>query len=150
MIKKTLHLALVVVVIVAQSCKKDELVVSDIPEITFENISDESVVQFENSVTINFSYIDGNGDIGYADPDEYALRVKDSRLENFDWYHVPPVTPDNEELSVEGSLSVDLSSLFLLGNGGQESASFTVQLRDRAGNWSNQIITPVVLINDSL
>lgn len=148
--KKTLYLALVILIISAQGCKKDDPLVSDIPEIAFESLSDNSVVQFENSISINFSFIDGNGDIGHADPDEYALRVKDSRLSDFDWYHIPPVTPSNEELSIEGSLTVELSSLFLLGNGGEESANFTVQLRDRAGNWSNQIITPLVLINDSL
>ncbi len=149
MIRKITYLALILC-LTHTGCKKDEEEISDIPAIAFTSLSDDSVVQFENNVSIKFTYIDGNGDIGHADPDEYALRVKDSRLADFDWYHIPPVTPNNEELNVSGSLTVELSSLFLLGNGGQESASFTVQLQDRAGNWSNQIITPVVLINDSL
>jgi hypothetical protein len=36
--------------------------------------------------------------------------------------------------------------MFLLGNGGNETAYFTIKLKDQRGNWSNQIITPQVLI----
>ncbi|MCB0760709.1 MAG: hypothetical protein KDC12_04230 [Flavobacteriales bacterium] len=131
-------------------CKKEDSGFSEIPEITFKSISDTEVVEFDNNVAVTFRYKDGNGDLGYADPDAYSLRIKDSRLEEYDWYHLPPVTPDMDELQVEGTFTVYLNTLFLLGNGGQESADFTLQLRDRAGNWSNQIVTPVVLINDSL
>jgi hypothetical protein len=37
-----------------------------------------------------------------------------------------------------------------MGSGTQESTSFTIQLQDNAGNWSNTITTPVVLVVDSL
>jgi hypothetical protein len=137
-------------VIAIGGCKKDDDETSTIPEIEFVSISHSQVVAFENFVEITFSYKDLDGDIGYQDPDVYALRVKDDRLKSFDWYHIPPLTPENEPLQVEGQFSVELSPLFLLGNGSQESTKFTLQVQDRAGNWSNQIITPVVLINDSL
>jgi len=78
------------------------------------------------------------------------LRVKDARLSDYDWYHVPPLTPDLQELQIEGTLSVELNPLFLLGNGDEESTEFSIQLKDRADNWSNQIVTPTVIIRDSL
>jgi hypothetical protein len=108
------------------------------------------VLNFQNSLQITLDYIDENGDIGYQDPDAYSLRVKDSRLEEFDWYHIPPLTPEMEELNISGSFTVELNSLFLLGNASQETTTFTLQLKDRSGNWSNQITSPAVMIVDSL
>ncbi len=132
------------------SCKKDEETVNVIPEIEFLSISATEVVEFDNDVSITFGYKDGDGDIGYQDPDTYSLRLKDSRLEEFDWYHIPPLTPDLQALQIEGQFTIYLHPLFLLGNGAQETATMTIQVQDRAGNWSNQIISPEVLINDSL
>ncbi|MBL0315226.1 MAG: hypothetical protein IPP69_05375 [Flavobacteriales bacterium] len=131
------------------SCKKKE----DnpvAPVIEFKNISGTEVEQFNNNLQINLTYEDYQGDLGNADPDVLTLRVKDSRLSDYDWYHVPPMTPNNEELHIKGSYSIELDPLFLMGNGTQEQTSFSVEIRDRAGNWSNAIRTPNVLIVDSL
>lgn len=131
------------------ACKKEEEI-NEVPEITFDSISSTTVVEFDNNISITVAYSDENGDIGYQDPDTYSLRVKDSRLAEYDWYHIPPLTPEMEELNIEGTFTVELNSLFLLGNSTQETTTFTLQLKDRSGNWSNQIVTPVVMIVDSL
>jgi hypothetical protein len=52
--------------------------------------------------------------------------------------------------TIKGNYVVTLDPLFLMGSGTQESTSFTIQLQDNAGNWSNTITTPVVLVVDSL
>lgn len=131
------------------ACKKEEEI-NEVPEITFDSISATSVVEFDNNISITLAYKDENGDIGYQDPDTYSLRVKDSRLAEYDWYHIPPLTPEMEELNIEGTFTVELNSLFLLGNSTQETTTFTLQLKDRSGNWSNQVVSPVVMIVDSL
>lgn len=131
-------------------CKQDETPEVFYPEIAFVSMSHDDVVEFDNEVAITFSYADGDGDIGYADPDAYCLKIKDSRLLEFDWFHIPPLTPNNEALEIDGNFTVNLPPLFLLGNGGNETTDFTFQLQDRAGNWSNQFVTPEILIRDSL
>ena len=131
------------------SCKKEEEA-NPIPEITLDSVSETLVQSFDNTIEIHLSYKDETGDIGYQDPDTYSLRIKDSRLSDYDWYHIPPLTPNNEELNIEGSFTVSLNSLFLLGSGDQETTILTLQLKDRAGNWSNVIQTPDILIVDSL
>lgn len=143
------RLTLVVFLLAASSCKKEEPI-PVAPQIIFTRISASTVEQFNNSITVEFQYEDHQGDLGEPDPDNYSLRIKDSRLLNFDWYHIPPMTPDLQELHIKGYYSVQLPVLFILGNGSQETASFTLQLRDRAGHWSNIIATPNVLIVDSL
>jgi hypothetical protein len=131
------------------SCKKKE---DDpvAPVITFDQISQSTVEQFNNNIVITIKYEDVQGDLGETDPDTYSLRIKDSRLSDFDWYHLPPMTPDKQALHIKGSYSIELDPLFLLGGGSQEQTKFSIELRDRAGNWSNTVETPNVLIVDSL
>jgi hypothetical protein len=135
--------------LLAVGCKKEETV-DPSPEITFVSMSASQVVEFDNQVEITFSYKDADGDLGEPDPDIKTLRVKDARLAEADFYHIPPITPELQALQVEGTFTVHLNPLFLLGNGSQESTSFNLQLEDRAGNLSNTITTPEVLITDSL
>jgi len=134
--------------IILYGCKKEEP--SELPEIEYISISQTEVEEFNNQIEVVIGYKDFNGDLGTMDADDLTLRVKDARLSEFDWYHVPPLTPDLQELEIEGEFSVTLNPLFLLGNGMEESTSFTIQLQDRARNWSNQVNTPTVLITDSL
>ena len=131
------------------SCRKeDERPVA--PILTFQSISATTVEQFNNNPIIKFVYEDFQGDLGETDPDNYSLRVKDSRLSEYDWYHIPPMTPDLQELHIKGIYSLELPALFLLGSGTEETTTLLVQIRDRAGNWSNIINTPNVLVVDSL
>lgn len=131
------------------TCKKME----DDPQapiINLINVSELTVEEFNNSVVINISYEDYQGDIGENDPDNYSLRVRDSRLSDDNWYHLPPMTPDMKDLHIKGTYSIELDPLFLLGIGTQEDTRFSIGLRDRNGNWSNTLTTPNVLIVDSL
>lgn len=130
-------------------CKKeDEDPVA--PIITFDTISASTVEQFNNTIQIGILYEDYQGDLGRQDPDDYSLRVRDARLSDYDWYHIPPMTPNDQELHIKGKYILELDPLFLMGTGTQESTTLTIQIQDRAGNWSNSIVTPVVLVVDSL
>jgi len=116
------------------------------PVLEFKEISSTSVVQFDNSIVVTFGYEDYQGDLGHQDPDIVSLRVKDARLSDADMYHIPPMTPEQQELHIKGTFSVNLNHVFLLGNGASETTKFTIQIQDRAGNWSNEVVTPIVTI----
>ncbi len=143
------NISLILGALVMAGCKKED---DDprAPVLEFKSISTSSVEQFNNNLLITIQYEDMQGDLGTADPDDYSLRIKDSRLSDFDWYHLPPMTPDNETLHIKGSYSIELDPLFLMGTGTQELTSFSIEVRDREGNWSNVVKTPNVLIVDSL
>lgn len=132
------------------SCSKEddeaETEIGPEPQISFVSIDPMEVENFKNSVTLTITYKDANGDLGFTNPDEYALSVKDSRLDIEDWYHVPPLAPPESVLKIQGSLEIVLNSMFILGNGDSEEVSLTVKIKDRAGNWSNIIQTPVFVI----
>jgi len=146
---KKISFILLLLTVIFSSCKKEEDA-PKVPEISLISITPLSLVQFEESIYIVIGYKDLDGDIGYENPDSYALQIKDNRLTNPDWYHVPPLSPIGSNVSIEGELSVKISSLFLLGNGSQEETSFAIRIIDRAGNWSEEITTPQISIRDSL
>ncbi|HAW51866.1 MAG TPA: hypothetical protein DCX54_05985 [Flavobacteriales bacterium] len=136
------------VLLFATCSKKEEEIVEMGPEpqIAFVSLDPMVVENFKNSVTLTITYKDMNGDLGSENPDVYSLSVKDGRLDEEDWYHVPPLAPPGYEIPIQGSLQIVLNSMFILGNGDTEYASLTVKIRDRAGHWSNVIHTPSIVI----
>ena len=136
-------------ILLVTSCKKEDDT-PKIPEINLVSISPTTLVQFEEPVNIVIGYKDLDGDLGFENPDSFALQIKDNRLDNPDWYHVPPLSPIGSNVSIQGELDIQISSLFLLGNGSEEQTSFTIKMVDRAGNWSQEIMTPQLIIKDSL
>lgn len=132
------------------SCKKKSADLPPEPTIELVSVSPTNLEQFKDSVVITLNYKDNNGDLGTESPDIYTLQVKDSRLANPDWYHIQPLAPLDHELKIEGSLSIRLNTMFLLGNGTQEFSTLTIKLQDRAGNWSNELVTSPITINDTL
>lgn len=148
MIKGSIYtvLALVALCFFA-ACGKDEGVVfSEVPLIRISAVQPMTVQEFEERITITIDYEDGDGDLGFEDPDEYSLEVLDSRLTEPDLYHVPPLSPVGSTISIKGSFNIELKNSFLLGNGNQESVTYKIKIRDRKGNWSNEVQTPVVTV----
>jgi len=126
------------------ACKKETIAPE--PEIAFVSASPLVVTQFKDSIEVVISYKDNTGDIGDESANEFSLAVKDSRLAHPDFYHIQPLTPDNKKLKIEGELKIKINTMFLLGTGTTETTILTIKLKDREGNWSNEIKTPVITI----
>lgn len=131
------------------ACKKDKKLPPE-PTIELVSVSPTAIEQFRDSVEVTIKYKDNIGDIGDSSPDVYSLQVKDSRLANADWYHIPPLAPLDVELKIEGQIKIKLNTMFLLGNGSEEFSTLTIKLKDRAGNWSNTVATAPIAIHDTL
>lgn len=116
------------------------------PEIRLVSVEPTSIQQFQDSIIINLEYKDGDGDLGFEHPDSLSLRVQDARLTKPDWYFVKPLAPVGSNVPIQGILTFRLSGTFILGNGNQESTTFTIDLKDRNDNWSNQVVTPTITI----
>jgi hypothetical protein len=67
-----------------------------------------------------------------------------------DYYHIPPQTPNNQQLDIEGVFQINPNALFILGNAKEETTTYTIKIRDRAGNWSNEVVTSPIVIKDSI
>lgn len=140
-------LILLTCLITFSSCNKDDgPPFSVIPEIELVSISTDTVVQFSDILIITIEYRDGDGDIGQENPDVNSIFVRDARLENYDGFYIGPIAPIGTEVAITGQLNIEFPSLFLFGNGSAENTFFYLYLVDRAGNQSNEIITPTVTI----
>ncbi len=126
--------------------KEDDITYSNTPVIGLVSISQDTIRQYEDVLNIRISYKDGDGDIGFEDPEEYALYVRDIRLEAFDGFYVGPLAPPDAQVPIQGELNIEFPSLFLFGNGAVEQTRFEIKMIDRAGNESNLIETDFVAI----
>jgi hypothetical protein len=133
------------VAVMATSCEGDDG--TDAPVISNLTVTPMEAIEFADSLLISFDYTNRNGDLGHPDPNVNQLTVKDSRLEFADTYHVQPLAPLGEELEIQGRLTVKLNSLFVLGNSTTEKLQFSIQLQDRAGNWSNLLVSDTVMVS---
>lgn len=138
---------LIIVAIAVTACQDNDIEpLSPIPSIELVSVSPNVIQEFAEKVFITIRYEDGNGDIGYDNPDLNAVFVKDSRLAEADGYHVPPITPPNTNLAVTGQLTIELKNNFILGNSDEEVITYEIQLQDRAGNLSNTVETETITI----
>jgi len=135
------------VICILVACKKELVdIMPREPSIELISVGPSTVIEFEQAVVLRFSYEDGDGDLGRDDPDDHSLWVKDSRLNTADGYHIIPLSPPDTELAIKGELEVQLSPLFLLGNGTEEQMTYSFHVVDRAGNRSNEIVTSMITI----
>lgn len=125
--------------------------VSEIPEISLESVSSTNVMAYEDSLAFVVKYTDGNGDLGDADADIMSIEVVDTRdAENLIFkYHLSPRAPLDAEISITGTLEIVLQNTILLAdNNAQETTTFKIKIKDRAGNWSNEVETEVITISN--
>ena len=133
------------IILIFSSCSKEEDQV--IFNINLLNTFPTEIIEFQENIYVRIYYQHPDGFIGFSDPDYLSLEVKDSRLSQADYYHIIPVTPPENSLSITGELLVEIDSPFLFGNGIMELVNFTIRIQDQNLNWSNSIITPNITVN---
>ena len=133
------------ILLIFSSCSKEEDQV--IFNINLLNTLPTEIIEFQENIYLRIYYQHPDGFIGFSDPDYLSLEVKDSRLSQADYYHIIPVTPPENSLSITGELLVEIDSPFLFGNGIMELVNFTIRIQDQNLNWSNSIITPNITVN---
>ncbi|TXC82041.1 hypothetical protein [Luteibaculum oceani] len=128
------------------SCKKEDEAGSA-PEIALQGMTKTTVEEFKDSVFAVIEYYDEQGDIGDENPDVNSLEMWDERYENPEQYRLPPVTPNGEKLRVRGTIRVYIPTLIRRSTEeDQEQTYLHFRLKDRAGNWSNTVRSPLMTI----
>lgn len=147
------YTALLLTLAMFSACEKEERIIGDptppvnnVPEISLGSMP-TTYNEFDD-IVLKVNYLDGDGDIGYANADSAVVYATDNRDDILFTFHVPPLSPDGVEVPIQGTLEVVVENVVLLNqNGTAETTTFTVQLVDRAGNWSNEATTPTLTIN---
>ncbi len=142
--KKNIYL-LPFLLIIACAKKEDKITPDPKPKLNILSVTPAAVGQFQ-PVTLKIEVTDGDGDIGQENPDEKTLSIKDSRLPEADMYHVQPLAPPDTKVAIKVPLTIEIPNLFLFGNGNSEQVSFSVKIKDRSGNWSNEETSATITI----
>lgn len=117
------------------------------PVIELRSAGPPTLVALRDSVVFELAYTDGNGDIGFADADSAVVYVTDERFPLTEGFHIPPLAPEEAEIAITGVLTIVLPRTILEDPEAlSEQVVFSLRLRDRAGNWSNTVQSPALLV----
>ena len=132
-------------ILILPSCTKNEDAMFF--EINLIDTYPLEIIEFQENIYVKVLYQHPQGYLGFSDPDYLSLEVKDSRLSQADYYHLIPITPPNNSLSITGEILVEIDSPFVFGNGLIELVNFTIRIQDQNLVWSNEITTPNISVN---
>ena len=151
---------LLAIICFALACTKESTTIVDIndpnpsladePTIALLSISSNTVLANQDSISFIIEYTDGNGDLGTSDPDLASIELIDQRDAQtlVFLYHLQPLAPENSDIAITGELNIVLNHTILLDeNNDSETTTFTIRLKDRAGNWSNTVETEAITIS---
>ena len=127
------------------SCKKEE----NEPEfkITLKNTTPTNLQEFQENIMVTLEYQHPEGFVGFADPDYLSLEIHDSRLTNPDFYHLQPLSPPNQTISIQGTINVEIDSPFRFGNGDSETLTYAIRIQDNKMKWSNTVKTLTITVS---
>ncbi len=144
---KTALLCLIISVLFSVSaCKKEKNESTVTPQIEFISISPSSAVEYVNSITISFSYDDLDGDLGENDPNINNLFITDSRNNVTYNYRISQLAPDGANIHIKGNLNAVIKNTAITDGSSSQSVTYSLYLKDRAGNISNTITTSAITI----
>ncbi|WP_020569215.1 hypothetical protein [Neolewinella persica] len=132
------------------------------PVITFESLSKTQIYQFTNgpldSIQIHFSFTDGDGDLSQLDSGAVDVFLTDSRLGIANPFRIPAIPAEGTGNGISGDIFLNLinttticcifNNFFCAEDPALpiDTLSYTIQIKDRAGNMSNIIRTDVIEI----
>ncbi|MEO8149151.1 MAG: hypothetical protein ABI723_16010 [Bacteroidia bacterium] len=145
--KKYSSLSIIIIVcMIFSSCKKDKPEVSSTPEISFISATPGTVIEYQDSLVLKISYKDGDGDLGENNPDVKNLFVTDNRIGITYPFRIQQLAPTGSTISIEGELNAVINNLAITDAGNSQTATFTIYVKDRAGNQSNSVTSSDVTI----
>jgi hypothetical protein len=129
------------------ACSNDDDLKDPVPSISLISISPKAVFENKDSIVIRFSYKDGDGDLGENQAGLRNLFVTDLRINVTDSFRIQQLAPTIVESPISGSIRLTIPSTFITNDTAQsEVVSYRLQVRDRAGNKSNKLVTPAITV----
>ena len=119
---------------------------SDTPSITFISVTPSPVKELD-SLTFKISYKDGNGDLGENTYNAKNVFVTDLRTHTTDSLRVQRLVEGETSAHIKGNMNIVLYDIAIQGSNDKDTVSYTIQVRDRAGNKSNVVTTSPIIIN---
>lgn len=129
------------------SCKKEEISQPSLaPEINFVSVNPLTVKEYNDKLQFSFIYTDSDGDLGENNPSVNNLYLTDNRNQVIYEYRIKQLATDNANVKITGVLTVELKNTAITDNSTLQKTTYSIYIKDRAGNISNTIITPEVTV----
>ena len=138
---------------------------SDSPEIefiSFTNLTMNQAPLNSDTTILSLKFTDGDGDIGFemGTPGENIFIIDNRTNEIFDRFRAPAIPPQGANNGVSGEINMVLLNTCCVfppqdsipncespDQFPTNELTFTVYIQDRAGNRSNEIVTPAITLN---
>lgn len=147
MLRNTLYILLLLSgIILIASCKKEEVEISDVPEIEFVSVTPQNVIEYQDSLVFTISYRDGDGDLGENGNNIDNFFLTDSRNDVTYKFRIQQLAPDNANIPIQGDLNIVLQNTAVLNGQASESFTYSMYLKDRAGNQSNTVTSSTITV----
>ena len=128
------------------ACENEGVVFSPVPEIKLLSISSTQVQAQKDSIVFEIEYTDGDGDLGTNDDQIRNLFLTDQRINLVHEFRVQQLAPDGADIPITGSLNIVLPNTLITDSSTQQSVTFTLYVVDRAGNESNVVESPEIIV----
>ncbi|MEM6264168.1 MAG: hypothetical protein AAGI38_16755 [Bacteroidota bacterium] len=148
---------LATLILALASCNNDPVFPLE-PEIQYLDIQPREVRHLQDPFTISISFTDGDGDIGGDNVDGSPLIIRDDRVLDPAYAHLPDslffydnysfddLSSDAQNPSIKGNIFVEIPQAVNVEGRRREEFTFSVILVDRAGNKSNEITTDPLVV----
>lgn len=128
-------------------CKKEDSI-SNTPSVKYISITPNPAVKYQDEIVITIEYTDGDGDLGENTADVKNLFVTDSRNNVTSEFRIPQLAPDNSSIIIRGNLNINLPPQgFVDDSNNSETVTYSIYVKDRAGNVSNTVQTGSLTVN---
>ena len=119
----------------------------DEPVIEFFSLNSNLLIEQQDDLIITFSFTDGDGDLGSED--SLNVFLEDMRVPGFIRpFKIPFIPPRGHHKAISGEIQLTLPSntVSCVLNPEMDTLVYSITIEDRAGNVSNAILTPDILI----
>ena len=128
------------------SCSKDDAISNKTPTIELVSVSAASIHEGD-PLMFRIKYTDGDGDLGEDNADAHNLFLVDNRVNVTYEYRIQELAPSSSSVIIRGNLNVELSTTAITNGSSSQSVTYSIYVKDRAGNQSNTITTDAITIS---
>jgi len=119
------------------------------PSLTWLNASPNPVKIGTDSLVLKFAFTDGDGDLGAADTSVFVTDIRPNSINKpFTYtFNLPSIPSKGSYKQITGNISINMYSNNSCrpGHDTRDTVSYSIYVKDKAGNKSNTINTPLII-----
>jgi hypothetical protein len=108
----TIYFIAVLIICSNSACKKDDELMSAVPEIEFVSVTPTSLKEYSAPLSFTIKYRDGDGNLGENNADVKNLYLTDNRINVTYTYRIQQLAPDNSSVQEGDGLADAVTEMY--------------------------------------